>query len=258
MRVYLVKVITHAKPTCTRNLVDRYIKSGIVFNDVKVVAKSATKGMKSSDIVQKTQKRIEKMIMLAKLDDASKTLAEVRKSMNKSKMILDVTVKRKTVVRDMFDELVMSESKYEWEYLKKKHQVKFENRIKKLKHEKEPEATDGVLVGDAALDQYDIGVANLNEKNIITYDNIELNQDEEELLSIPPDHQIFPRISSHEIAVELEKCVKKSDWETRRKGILQEKQFCADEDAGNSDLQRALPTGINLPTLDFTKDRATS
>ena len=113
MRVYLEKVTAHAKATCTRNLVDRYIKSGIVFNDVEVVAKSATIGMKSSDNVQKTQKRIEKMIMLSKLDDASKTLAEVRKSMNKSKMILDVTVKRKTVVRDMFDELVMSESKYE-------------------------------------------------------------------------------------------------------------------------------------------------
>ena len=79
MRVYLDKVIAHAKATCARNLVDRYIKNGIAFNDVEALAKSATKGMKSTENIEKMQKKIENIVMKTKLEDASKTVAEVKK-----------------------------------------------------------------------------------------------------------------------------------------------------------------------------------
>ena len=157
--------------------------------------------------------------------------------MNKSKICLDEIVKRKTIVREMFDELVRYESMREWDALKKKHKDKFENKIKKTKNKNEPDAIDGVVVGDEALKQYVGGVVNWNEKNVTIYDNIKLNQAENDLLSIPPDHQIFPRISSHEVAVEAEKCMIKSVWEKTRGEISQEKKFCALEGVENSKIR---------------------
>ena len=46
MRVNLEKVIAHAKATCTKNLIDKYLKNGIAFNDAEAIAKGAVKGLK--------------------------------------------------------------------------------------------------------------------------------------------------------------------------------------------------------------------
>ena len=271
MRVYLEKVLAHAKATCIKNLVSKYVKSKIAFNDVESIARSAINGMKANNNMSKTQKQIENTIMQAKLSDASKSLAEAKKSMNKSKVKLDVVVRRKTVVREMFNELVTCEAEFVWYNLKEKHKNKYKHKMKNVKHDKKPQIIDGIIVGDEALDQLDVGVVNWNEKAVITYDNIRLNQDEEELLRFPPEHQIYPKISAHQIAVELEKTKIKSVWETAKTETHNQEQLKLKEVAGvtlvNDDetplsahkvSNSSSSVKSSKSTLNFTETRATS
>ena len=68
---------------------------------------------------------------------------------------------------------------------------------------------DGVAVSDEALDKFENGVEFWKKDEVTTYDDVILNQAEKDKLLLPPEHQVYPRLTSHKIGVEMEKYMAK-------------------------------------------------
>ena len=78
----------------------------------------------------------------------------------------------------------------------------------------------GVIVGDAELEEYEEEVKSTVEKDMVekavVYDDIKIDKKENDILCLPPDHTIFPRVDIEEFNTEMEKCVIKCIWEANR------------------------------------------
>ena len=152
----------------------------------------------------------------------------------------------------MFMNIVTCENNFVWENLCTKNALKFENMMKKENINKMgPEIIEGVVVGDKALDELEKGVAHWNESEVICYDDVKLNQDEKDILSFPPDHQIYPKVTVHGISVQMDKCIFKSNWDDIRNRENKE-QGLAEAEAELS------PTKPKPNILSLTDIRATS
>ena len=129
-----------------------------------------------------------------------------------------------------------------------------------------PETVDGVAVGDKALEAFEKGVEISHDIEVITYDDVQINEDEKEALSLPPEHQIYPRIIAHDIGVELEKCLIKSAWDESRNRKLKELELAAAEsddtlvrdDGTPFDAHKVSSENQGLNSLTLTNIRSTA
>ena len=67
MRAYLESVIAHAKASSARDLMEKYWRNGIQFNDVESIVKSVEYKMKSENKKEKRIEDVKKYIMKLKL-----------------------------------------------------------------------------------------------------------------------------------------------------------------------------------------------
>ena len=49
----------------------------------------------------------------------------------------------------------------------------------------------------------------------VVYAGIKVDKNEEEILSLPPDHAVFPKIDIEDFETEMEKCMIKCHWEAK-------------------------------------------
>ena len=61
-------------------------------------------------------------------------------------------------------------------------------------------------------------------KGVSIYGGAIIDDNAKELLELPPDHMIYPKISLNKLEVELEKAFAKSEWEDVKKNIENEKR----------------------------------
>ena len=57
---------------------------------------------------------------------------------------------------------------------------------------------------------------NENRNKAIVYAGIEVNENEQDIICLPPDHTVFPKIDIEEFNTDMEKCVIKCNWEANR------------------------------------------
>ena len=55
-----------------------------------------------------------------------------------------------------------------------------------------------------------------NLEKPVVYAGIEVKKEEEYILTLPPDHAIFPKVDMEDFDTEMEKCVIKCTWEANR------------------------------------------
>ena len=82
MRVFLEKVLSYTRTTCTTNFIEKHISLGIAFNDVEAIARNFTSKMKNESPKDVAIKHIEKVLMKEKLVDAKLKQKSARKEMN--------------------------------------------------------------------------------------------------------------------------------------------------------------------------------
>ena len=158
--------------------------------------------------------------------DAEKCIKLSTKNHKRSKENLSEVVRIKTIVREEFMNVVDKEVNKIWKEGKNRIQNKSEFLAKKyVKEEPEPEVYKGVIVGDKMLEE-------MEKKQEDKDDNIDrapiyggiqgLSKDQEEVLRLPPNHRIFPKMKLEEFKTELEKCVIKANWQKTREQRNQE------------------------------------
>ena len=85
MRRFLELTLSLSQHTCTRDMIERHVKSGLAFNSVKSLVSKSTSSMCEGRAKQNAVKHIEATIMKAKLDDAFIQVKNARKELSKSK-----------------------------------------------------------------------------------------------------------------------------------------------------------------------------
>ena len=58
----------------------------------------------------------------------------------------------------------------------------------------------------------------------IIYDNVEVTDAEKEILTLPPEHAIFPGVNLNEMETDIEKCMIQCNWEDIKEGTEKEKK----------------------------------
>ena len=182
--------------------------------------------------------------------------------MNDSKANLDKVVRKGIIVRSEFMELVDKELTEVWTEAKNKNQEKLIWNVKRQKSKiTENEGTfKGVLIGDKELETLEkesaIAAKFRNENKAVVYAGIEVNKNEDEILTLPPDHAIFPKVDIEEFDTEVEKCIIKCQWEVNKEERIAE-QMKAKEEA-SEELEESVKTDDNeAKLLDFRNLRAT-
>ena len=155
MRAYLKSVLAHAKASMARNLVEKYFKHGIYFNDVESVVKSVEYKLKCETKKEKHCNDLKSSIIKTKIEDSRGQVSITKKKMNICKNNLDKVVRRHTIARDYFMEVVAEESEYFWVSESKRNNQKFRKALTKkhenvLPHYQLP----GVLISDNDLEKY--------------------------------------------------------------------------------------------------------
>ena len=173
--------------------------------------------MKNSD---KSKYVIVKDLMKHRLTDAIKCTESAKKELNFSKDSLDKVVRKGTLVRQEFMDLVDKELNYVWKEAKVKSQEKIDWNIQKRKVKTTQNGTHkDVLVGDEELERYEKEMSDNNsdksEDKAIVYAGIKINKKENDILCLPPDHAIFPKVDLEEFDTEMEKCVIKCIWQAK-------------------------------------------
>ena len=97
---------------------------------------------------------------------------------------------------------------------------------------------NGILIGDTELENYEkeiVGTENkFNENEPVVYGGIKINPKEAELLCLPPDHTIYPKIDLEEFDTDMEKCIIKCTWEAVREQRKVEENKVMEEVSGES------------------------
>ena len=116
----------------------------------------------------------------------------------------------------------------------------------------------GILVGDSELENYENKMAATKENEIddkaVIYAGIKVNKKEEEILCLPPDHTVFPRVDIEEFDTEMEKCVIKCTWEANKEQRKSEEKKVMEEVTEENDLNDEEPNKLvenPLKSLDF-------
>lgn len=151
------------------------------------------------------------------LNDALTSIKEARNNLNESKNKLDKVVRKGTIARETFMEIVNKEVNIVWKAGKEKNIKKIEWSKTKKEIDPEIEVYKGILVGDKKLEEFERNNVTKNESddkaNICVYAGIELNEKEEKILSLPLQHTTFPKLDVEAFDTELQKCVVKASWQ---------------------------------------------
>ena len=120
------------------------------------------------------------------LNDALTSIKEARNNLNESKNKLDKVVRKGTIARETFMEIVNKEVNIVWKAGKEKNIKKIEWSKTKKEIDPEIEVYKGILVGDKKLEEFERNNVTKNESddkaNICVYAGIELNEKEEKIL----------------------------------------------------------------------------
>ena len=152
------------------------------------------------------------------LRDAIQCSNVAKTELNISKENLTKVVRGGTLVRSEFMELVDKELKNVWNESKEKSGEKVSWNIwKSLDKLNVQQGTfKGILVGDLELESLEKDITD-NKKNeignkAVVYAGIKVDKNEEEILCLPPDHSIFPKVDIEEFDTDMEKCGIKAKW----------------------------------------------
>ena len=67
------------------------------------------------------------------------------------------------------------------------------------------------------------------ESKAVVYAGIQVTKNEEDILTLPPDHAIFPRVDIEEFDTEMEKCTIKCQWEVNKEERMFEQKKAREE-----------------------------
>ena len=116
----------------------------------------------------------------------------------------------------------------------------------------------GILVGDSELENYENKMAatreNESDDKAVIYAGIKVNKKEEDILCLPPDHTVFPRVDIEEFDTEMEKCFIKCTWEANKEQRKSEEKKVMEEVTEENDLNDEEPNKLvenPLKSLDF-------
>ena len=70
-------------------------------------------------------------------------------------------------------------------------------------------------------------------------------------MSLPPEHQEFPKVSSHLVHVELEKCLAKTDWQEQRQRKQEQENLVRGETMEQPNAED--PNTLNLAKVKTTE-----
>ena len=115
---------------------------------------------------------------------------------------------------------VKSQEKINWNIQKHKGKVSPENGTHK-----------GVLVGDIELGNFEKekGGTTKSEAEAVVYAGIKVNKKENDILCLPPDHTIYPKVDIEEFDTDMEKCVIKCVWQAKNEERKAEEKKAREE-----------------------------
>ena len=205
MRDYMKKAIKLSNTTMTKDTIFKFNQSKVGLKDVEDIAESVLSKMKSSDKSRKDKYDIVKDLMKHKLKDAIKCTKIARRELNESKDNLSKVVRKGTFVRSEFMEVVDKEINEVWKQAKKKKNDKVNWNVHKhiVGQTNVQEGTfKGILVGDSELEELEKKIVdtekNKNENKAVVYADIKVSKNEEEILCLPPDHTVLPKVDIEE------------------------------------------------------------
>jgi hypothetical protein len=77
----------------------------------------------------------------------------------------------------------------------------------------------GVIIGDKeleALEKEPETAAKHCESKAVVYAGLKVTKNEENILTLPPDHAVFPSVDIEEFDTEMEKCTIKCQWKVNK------------------------------------------
>ena len=167
-----------ANNTMVKNTILKFRTARIGLKDVEDTAESIVYKMKYSDKSREAKYDVVKDLMKHKLKDALKGTKTAKTELNSSKMKLDKVVRRGTLVRSEFMEIVDKELKEVWTESKKINKEKLNWNIHRHsdKDTNNEGVFKGVFIGDKELEilENEVIVAskNQNEKEAVVYAGI--------------------------------------------------------------------------------------
>ena len=227
MRDFMEKSIENTKANAVRDTIAKFNKKGIVLKDVNDTAMSLTSKMNNGPSKEIAIEKIKKTVMKVKTEDISRKCLITKSAMKVSKKNLSEIVRVKTFVRREFMKVVKIENERIWSFEKAKGLKKLNANFVKQKGKVNPTLgiTQGVNIGDFEIECYR-RENNLEDKEneAIVYDDIVVNDEEKEILKLPPDHALFPKVTVEKVETEMDKCYVKYNWEMGRKERENEKK----------------------------------
>ena len=209
MRDYMKKAIKLSNTTMTKDTILKFNKSKVGLKDVEDIGESVLSKMKSSDKSRKDKYDIVKDLMKHKLKDAIKCTKITSTELNKSNDNLSKVVRKGTFVRNEFMEVVDKEINEVWKQAKEKKNEKVDWNVQKhIGQINRQEGTfKGILVGDSELEEFEKKIVdiekNKNDNKAVVYADIKVSKNEEEILCLPPDHTVFPKVDIEEFDTEM-------------------------------------------------------
>ena len=196
-------------------MLEVYVKNGVPLNDVHDSAANLTVKIKDKNARVRALKAFEKRTMYMKLVDARKHLANSEKALKRKKFEMQKVVRKDTFVWNELMKVVKEDTEELWKFESEKAKVKFQRA--KLKEKKidlhKNSIIEGVAVGNEELEKYR---NNENHTDVKTYGGVAISEAEKDLLSLPPNHMIYPKINLDQIEVEIEKSCVKAEYEKIR------------------------------------------
>ena len=156
MRDYVKDAIKVTTDTVRKDMILRFLRSRVGFKEVEQIAEQMVKQQKSRVGNRNDIFDIVKDLMKRKKNDAIKCVKISKQKLIKSNTCLSKTVRKGTVVREAFMEIVDMEINNEWKIGKTRTNDKVETAINKYKiKSSQVETVKGVLVGDKLLEEFE-------------------------------------------------------------------------------------------------------
>ena len=210
MRDYLNDAIKVTTDTIRKDMIFRFLQSKVGFREVEQVAEQMVKQLKCSKGRREDKFEIVKDLMKHKKKDALRCQKVSKQRLNRTNAKMSKTVRKGTIVREAFMEVVDMELNHEWRTGKERMNDKKKWAIHKYKTEtkgEEIEMLDGVLVGDKLLEELETKHKALDDEiKASVYCDIKITEEQEKVLLLPPEHQTYPKLNLEEFETDLAKC----------------------------------------------------
>ena len=180
MRDYLKDAIKVTTDTLRKDMIHRFLRAKVGFNEVELIADQMVKQQKSSKGTREDKYDIVKCLMKKKQNDAEKCVKMSKHKLNESKTSLNKTVRKETIAREEFMEIVDIELNNEWKSGKSKTNDKVDQAVRKYCSKPKPEEVfKGVIVSDKLLEEYETNIkASENDTKATVYCYIKINKEQ--------------------------------------------------------------------------------